>query len=85
MIAHLQNGRYDNARILQEETAKEMHRRQFGHDPRVNGLGYGFWQDDRNDQRIIGWGGDTDLTGICWRSCGSDREVRHTILSIREG
>jgi len=61
MIAHLQNGRYDDARILQEETAKEMHRRQFGHDPRVNGLGYGFSQDNRSDQRIIGWGGDTDL------------------------
>ena len=61
MIAHLQNGRHGDARILQEETAKEMHRRQFGHDPRVNGLGYGFSQDDRSDQRIIGWGGDTDL------------------------
>ena len=61
MIAHLHNGRYDDARILLEETANEMHRRQFGHDPRVNGLGYGFSQDDRGDQRIIGWGGDTDL------------------------
>ena len=61
MIAHLQNGRYGDERILQEATAKVMHRRHFAHDPRVNGLGYGFWQDDRNDQRIIGWGGDTDL------------------------
>src|SRR5215213_484285 len=61
MIAHLQGGRYGDERILQEDTAKEMHRRHFTHDPRVNGLGYGFAQDDRNDQRIIGWGGDTDL------------------------
>lgn len=61
MISHLQNGRYGDERILQEDTAEEMHRRHFGHDPRVNGLAYGFAQFDRNDQRIIGWGGDTTL------------------------
>jgi CubicO group peptidase (beta-lactamase class C family) len=36
MIAHLQNGRYGDARILQPQTAEMMHSRQFGMDPAVN-------------------------------------------------
>jgi CubicO group peptidase (beta-lactamase class C family) len=59
MISHLQNGRYGDARILQEETAKEMHRRHFSHDPKVNGIGYGFMEMDRNGQRIVMHGGET--------------------------
>jgi CubicO group peptidase (beta-lactamase class C family) len=61
MIAHLQDGRYGDERILQEDTAKEMHRRHFAHDRRVNGIAYGFYELDRNGQRIIAHGGDTDL------------------------
>ncbi|MGH3147256.1 MAG: serine hydrolase domain-containing protein, partial [Rubrobacter sp.] len=62
MIAHLQDGRYGDARILQEETAKEMHRRHFSHDPKVNGIGYGFMEMDRNGQRIVMHGGETSWT-----------------------
>ncbi len=59
MIAHLQNGVYAGGRILKEETAKFMHSRLFGHDPRVNGNAHGFWEFGYNDLRLIEHGGDT--------------------------
>lgn len=59
MIAHLEDGRYDDVRILQEATAQEMHRRHFTHDSRINGMCYGFYEGSLNDQKIIEHGGDT--------------------------
>ena len=59
MIAHLEDGRYGGVRILQEATAQEMHRRHFTHDPRINGMCYGFYEGRLNDQKIIEHGGDT--------------------------
>ncbi len=44
MIAHLQNGRYSNTRILEEATAIEMHRQHFTQHPRLNGFAYDFWE-----------------------------------------
>lgn len=58
MIAHLQNGRFNDARILQESTAIEMHRRSFTNDPRVNGFAHGFAEATINGQRVIGHTGD---------------------------
>lgn len=58
MIAHLQNGRYGESRILQEQTAQMMHARQFGMDPAINGMAFGFYEESRNGLRIIGHGGD---------------------------
>ena len=61
MIAHLQNGRHGDTRILQEDTAKEMHRRHFTHHPLMAGMAYGFLESVRNNQRAIwhngGWFG----------------------------
>lgn len=54
MIAHLQNGRYGDVQILEEETAREMHKRQFGHHPQLPGTGYGFFEIFENNQRLIG-------------------------------
>lgn len=59
MISHLQDGRYGDERILQEATAQEMHRRHFSNDPKVNGIGYGFMEMDRNGQRTVMHGGET--------------------------
>jgi len=59
MIAHLEDGRYGGVRILQEATAQEMHRWHFTHDPRINGMCYGFYEGHLNDQKIIEHGGDT--------------------------
>jgi hypothetical protein len=61
MIAHLQNGRYGDARILEEETAKQMHSQQYTLDPRLPGMAYGFYESRVNGQHIIGHGGDTTL------------------------
>jgi CubicO group peptidase (beta-lactamase class C family) len=58
MIAHLQNGRFGEHRILQEATAKKMHSRFFAHDLRIPGMAYGFYEVDFNGQRAIGHGGD---------------------------
>jgi CubicO group peptidase (beta-lactamase class C family) len=58
MIAHLQNGRYGDARILQPQTAEMMHSRQFGMDPAVNAMALGFYEENRNQLHIIGHGGD---------------------------
>jgi hypothetical protein len=61
MIAHLQNGKYGENRILEEETAKMMHTQLFTHDPRVDGNAHGFWEMTYNNLRTITHGGDTIL------------------------
>lgn len=61
MIMHLQNGRYGDARILQEATARQMHSQLYTLDPRLPGMAYGFYETRINDQHIIGHGGDTEL------------------------
>ena len=59
MIAHLQNGKFESAQILRPETAANMHARQFGLSPALNGMCLGFYEESRNGHRIIGHGGDT--------------------------
>lgn len=59
MIAHLQDGRLGDARILQEATAREMHSQHYTLDPRLPGMAYGFYEMRLNGQRMIGHGGDT--------------------------
>jgi CubicO group peptidase (beta-lactamase class C family) len=59
MIAHLQNGRYGDARILKEETAQMMHARQFSPSPYINGTGLGFYETWINGRRWINHAGDT--------------------------
>ena len=59
MIAHLQNGKLGDAQILKPETARLMHSRLFALDEGANAMCYGFYEESRNGQRIIGHGGDT--------------------------
>jgi CubicO group peptidase (beta-lactamase class C family) len=59
MIAHLQDGRLENAQILRPATARLMHSRQFSLHPEMNGMCLGFYEESRNGLRIIGHGGDT--------------------------
>lgn len=61
MIAQLQNGRYGDARILDEATAREMQTRQFSNDGRLNGMGLGFYEQTVNGERAIAHGGNTPL------------------------
>jgi len=59
MIAHLQNGRYGETRIMKEETAIQMHSQLYTADPRLTGMAYGFGEKFINGQRVVGHGGDT--------------------------
>jgi CubicO group peptidase (beta-lactamase class C family) len=55
------DGSGGSGRILDASTATAMHRRHFSHDPRVNGMAYGFIEMDRTGERIVGHGGATEL------------------------
>ncbi len=61
LIAQLNDGKYGGVQILKPETARRMRERLFAHDPKVDAMCYGFWELNRNGQRIIHHGGDTLL------------------------
>ena len=58
MIAHLQNGRLGNSRIMSERATRDMHRRHATGDPRLPGFAYGFYEDDHQGLRMIEHGGN---------------------------
>ncbi len=58
MIAHLNNGRYEDATILTADTAAMMHAQQFTHHPQLPGYAYGFYERFRNGMRTIEHGGN---------------------------
>ena len=60
MIAHLQQGRYNGAQVLQPETIEKMHRQHFSNFPeqfQLPGAAYGFYERHANNQRILEHGG----------------------------
>ncbi|WP_417317780.1 serine hydrolase domain-containing protein [Emcibacter sp.] len=59
MLAHLNEGRLGEARILKTETAKQMHSTIFRPDERLGGMAHGFYEERLNGHRLIGHGGDT--------------------------
>lgn len=59
MIAHLQNGRYGDNRILKDETARMMHDSALTIFPRVHRMMLGFYETNYNGHRVISHGGDT--------------------------
>jgi CubicO group peptidase (beta-lactamase class C family) len=60
LIAHLQNGRYEDIRILNNSTAIEMHSSHFTPDPRASwALGIGMMT--RNNEQILWHNGDTNV------------------------
>jgi CubicO group peptidase (beta-lactamase class C family) len=61
MIAHLQDGRYGEARILKPETARRMHATAFQPYAPFPGMALGFYREDRNGRAIVGHAGDTTL------------------------
>lgn len=66
MLAHLQDGRFGETRILQEATAQQMHGQLFTQDPRLAGNAHGFWESTDNGQRVLFHPGDhnTSMTGL---------------------
>jgi CubicO group peptidase (beta-lactamase class C family) len=61
MLAHLQNGRYGDVRILSEQTAILMHAVQPRIYPALNGMALGFYEASRNGHRIIAHNGGTQF------------------------
>ncbi|MBV9302653.1 MAG: beta-lactamase family protein [Acidobacteriaceae bacterium] len=60
MIAHLQGGEYNGARILQPATVEQMHTRQaLPAGNALNAMCLGFYEETRNGHRIFGHAGDT--------------------------
>ncbi|HZW03629.1 MAG TPA: serine hydrolase domain-containing protein, partial [Anaerolineaceae bacterium] len=59
MIAHLQDGQLGEARILQAETARQMHSLQYAYDDRLDGWGLGFAVSAAGAEPSFGHGGDT--------------------------
>ncbi|MFP3943038.1 MAG: serine hydrolase domain-containing protein [Alphaproteobacteria bacterium] len=55
MIAHLQEG----GALLSPQTARQMHETADPHIPPLNSMRLGFYQANRNGQRVIAHGGDT--------------------------
>jgi CubicO group peptidase (beta-lactamase class C family) len=67
MIAHLQGGRYQDTRILEEGTARDMHRQHFTQHPRLPGCAYGFFERFQNGRRSLEHSGD--LSGFASLLC----------------
>jgi hypothetical protein len=61
MIAHLQDGRYAGAQILQPKTADLMHTSVTRSFPDLAGNELGFYQQDINGHRVIAHAGDTNF------------------------
>ncbi|MFC4527141.1 beta-lactamase family protein [Dyella halodurans] len=61
MIAHLQQGRFGDTRILQQKTAELMHSPQHTAAEGLGGFALGFYHEDSHGQRIIGHAGDTEV------------------------
>ena len=59
MIAHLADGAFGTARILREETARQMHGTASQLLPPLNSMMLGFYETDINGHRAIAHGGDT--------------------------
>ena len=53
LVAHLQDGRLAQTRILRAETARQMHARQFTHHPRLPGMTFGFFEGEYRGARIL--------------------------------
>lgn len=54
MLAHLNGGALDDARILDESSVAAMHELHFAHDPWLMGMGYGFMVSQENG-RSVSW------------------------------
>ncbi|HLZ98344.1 MAG TPA: serine hydrolase domain-containing protein [Steroidobacteraceae bacterium] len=60
MIAHLEGGAYQGARILAPQTLKLMHETPLTMIPPLNRMMLGFYEQNYNGHRVISHGGDTE-------------------------
>ena len=60
MIAHLDGGKYGDTRILEPQTAQQMHNTITRLFPDLNGIALGFYEQNINGRRVLAHGGDTN-------------------------
>ena len=60
MLAHLNGGEFGEARILSEETTRQMQTPLFAPHDGISPVLHGFYRSDRNDQLVFGHGGDVN-------------------------
>jgi CubicO group peptidase (beta-lactamase class C family) len=58
MIAHLQEGKPGDGRILGQQTAQLMHQPHFANDPRLAGMAYGFYEVRVNGRLLLTHAGE---------------------------
>ena len=59
VIAHLQDGRWEDTRILERDTARRMRTRLNANSPGLPGIAHGFLESRASSPRIVGHGGNT--------------------------
>ena len=89
MIAHLQNGRLGDARIMSERAARDMHRQHATGHPKLPGFAYGFYEDDYQGLRLIEHGGNMAgfsslMVLIPERNAGFFMVSHHEATNLRE-
>jgi CubicO group peptidase (beta-lactamase class C family) len=89
IIAHLQNGRYGNTRIMSERAARAMQRQHATSHPRLAGFAYGFYEEFRNGERLLQHGGNVEgfsaqLTLIPARGIGFFVASQHEPARLRD-
>jgi CubicO group peptidase (beta-lactamase class C family) len=62
MIAHLQDGQFDDVRILQPASAQDMRRRYYAFNPQLPGMTRGFAEAYRNNMHFVLHSGSTELS-----------------------
>lgn len=62
MIAHLQNGQFGDARILQPESAQDMRRQHYAFHTELPGMTRGFAEAHRNNLHFVIHSGSTELS-----------------------
>jgi CubicO group peptidase (beta-lactamase class C family) len=58
ILAHLQEGRFEDLAILKPETMHLMHTHLFSNDERLDGVAYGFFEETVNGKRVLWHSGD---------------------------
>ena len=89
IIAHLQDGRFGDSRILSERAARDMHQRHFGLHPELAGFAYGFYEDFTNGERLLQHGGNVEgfsaqLTLIPDRKIGFFIASQHEPAALKD-
>ena len=89
IIAHLQNGRSGNVRVMSARASFDMHRQHATSHPGLAGFAFGFYEEFTNGERLLEHGGNVEgfsaqLTLIQARGIGFFIASQHEPARLRE-